>query len=295
MTKKQKQWHYIIGDIHGCFDELLELEAKIYRHASRNKAKALIISVGDLIDRGPKSFQVLKHFMEGQKKGSHIAIQGNHEIMFLQTVSIFSPWNFKSKNNLYPYWLPNYRDEYQSSDSHSEIFSWEEFVTVQSNLWLRQGGYETLESFGCRPENPDNWNIDPEIVNYMINLPFYWENERVIITHALPLNNDLEISMQLFPKVKEEYSDLFNREFIKSSHSLLWNRKIPPKRVHRDKVHISGHTPIETARRLNKIGCIQIDTSCVFGGKLTALCIETNRFLEVEARENYLKAKLQKK
>jgi serine/threonine protein phosphatase 1 len=45
---------YVIGDIHGCYDELMALESKIRRSAKRSKIKKYkIISVGDLCDRGP--------------------------------------------------------------------------------------------------------------------------------------------------------------------------------------------------------------------------------------------------
>ena len=63
----KKTWCYIVGDIHGCFDELLRLEQKVCNHAKENRKKPLIISVGDLIDRGPCSKDVLEHFMEGKK------------------------------------------------------------------------------------------------------------------------------------------------------------------------------------------------------------------------------------
>ena len=42
---------FVCGDIHGCFDDL-EMELRTIRF---NKTKDRLFSVGDLIDRGPKS------------------------------------------------------------------------------------------------------------------------------------------------------------------------------------------------------------------------------------------------
>lgn len=61
----------IIGDIHGCFDELVELLEKI-----ELTKDDLLISVGDLVDRGPKSYQVVNFFRE---RPNSVAIMGNHE------------------------------------------------------------------------------------------------------------------------------------------------------------------------------------------------------------------------
>lgn len=63
--------HIVIGDIHGCFDELQMLLDKIGPGADDT-----IISVGDMIDRGPKSPEVVNFFMRTKNA---IAVMGNHE------------------------------------------------------------------------------------------------------------------------------------------------------------------------------------------------------------------------
>lgn len=66
----------IIGDIHGCHGKLLELLNKLPDDIEQ------IYSTGDLIDRGPDSKRVVQEVIN---RGI-IAVQGNHEEMFLDYV-----------------------------------------------------------------------------------------------------------------------------------------------------------------------------------------------------------------
>src|SRR4051812_17971392 len=61
----------IIGDIHGCFDELQELLAAVVTTADDE-----IIAIGDIVDRGPQSERVLEFFRDRPRARS---IMGNHE------------------------------------------------------------------------------------------------------------------------------------------------------------------------------------------------------------------------
>ena len=95
---------FAIGDIHGCFDSLKELvENKI----QRQKDDKLIL-LGDYIDRGDKSKEVVDFIIELLENGYDvIPLMGNHEAMLLDA--------FKDENNI--------------------------------SKWIQNGGNETLESF----------------------------------------------------------------------------------------------------------------------------------------------------
>ena len=71
---------FAIGDIHGCFDSFIELvENKIQLQKSDK-----LILLGDYIDRGTKSKDVVDFIMELQEKGFDvIPLMGNHEAMLL--------------------------------------------------------------------------------------------------------------------------------------------------------------------------------------------------------------------
>lgn len=62
----------VVGDIHGCYDELEDLLEKV-RFGSEDR----LVSVGDLITKGPKSREVLERFMSEPQFSSVI---GNHDL-----------------------------------------------------------------------------------------------------------------------------------------------------------------------------------------------------------------------
>lgn len=69
--------HLVVGDIHGYYDEFVQLLDKV----NYDPARDCIYCVGDLIDRGPKSVEILSLF---QNPGFY-AVKGNHEVMLLDS------------------------------------------------------------------------------------------------------------------------------------------------------------------------------------------------------------------
>lgn len=79
----------LIGDVHGCGDELEELLARlgyapdasgIYRHPRERK----VVFLGDLVDRGPRVPDVLRIVMGMVKAGSALCVPGNHDEKLLR-------------------------------------------------------------------------------------------------------------------------------------------------------------------------------------------------------------------
>ncbi|MCE2399694.1 polynucleotide kinase-phosphatase [Candidatus Poribacteria bacterium] len=78
----------IIGDVHGCFDELVALLTKLgYEISNLTEGETLVkhpqnrkvLFVGDYVDRGPKVVEVLRLIMEMHKTGIAICVPGNHD------------------------------------------------------------------------------------------------------------------------------------------------------------------------------------------------------------------------
>jgi serine/threonine protein phosphatase 1 len=76
---------YAIGDVHGRLDLLLQLLDKVEKdHRSRPPAKAYLIFLGDLVDRGPDSKGVIDHLIKHPPGFARtIFLKGNHEEFFL--------------------------------------------------------------------------------------------------------------------------------------------------------------------------------------------------------------------
>lgn len=68
-----------VGDIHGCFDELMELLDKVSFDASCDR----LVSLGDLMHKGNKSAEVIRFFMDN----GYEAIMGNHDYYFMQILA----------------------------------------------------------------------------------------------------------------------------------------------------------------------------------------------------------------
>ena len=69
----------IFGDIHGCFDTFMELKAKL-------PSNCRIISVGDIIDRGPQIEKTVDYFREYELE----MVLGNHEHMAIEASEFIS-------------------------------------------------------------------------------------------------------------------------------------------------------------------------------------------------------------
>ncbi|MEM6533340.1 MAG: polynucleotide kinase-phosphatase [Myxococcota bacterium] len=78
----------IIGDVHGCFDELVALLRALDYEVTQDESKPFAehpdgrraLFVGDLVDRGPKSPEVLRLAMAMVRKGTALCVPGNHDI-----------------------------------------------------------------------------------------------------------------------------------------------------------------------------------------------------------------------
>jgi serine/threonine protein phosphatase 1 len=72
---------FAVGDIHGCFDKLVAM-MKILPWNKNNGD--LLLFIGDYIDRGPKSREVVDFLVQLRKKGGEfVFLKGNHEKMLL--------------------------------------------------------------------------------------------------------------------------------------------------------------------------------------------------------------------
>lgn len=73
--------YYVMSDIHGCYDELIDM-LKIINFSDHD----ILICAGDYIDRGKQSYEMLK-WIEN-KHSNIILVKGNHEQEFVKNIDI---------------------------------------------------------------------------------------------------------------------------------------------------------------------------------------------------------------
>lgn len=85
---------YAIGDIHGCYDELVTLMDKIEEHAKGFTTPYKIVFLGDYIDRGPNSRGVIEYLINLKKERPNdmVFLMGNHDLMMINTEKYCEVW-----------------------------------------------------------------------------------------------------------------------------------------------------------------------------------------------------------
>lgn len=117
---------YAIGDVHGCLDLLIDLERQIIDDAAPHSGTKLIVVLGDMIDRGPNSQQVIDHLLLPPPFGfRRVCLAGNHEQMLLNFVEDPVRWQqwleFGGKEALISYGVSN--SEIDTNALGSEAFA----------------------------------------------------------------------------------------------------------------------------------------------------------------------------
>ena len=125
---------YAIGDVQGCFDELQQLLARIGFKAGRDR----LWFVGDLVNRGPKSLDVLR-FVRGLGAGA-VVVLGNHD---LHLVAQHEGCERKRKDDSF--------DDVLGAPDAGELAAW----LRTRPLLYREGGYAMVHA-GLLPQ----WTLD---------------------------------------------------------------------------------------------------------------------------------------
>ena len=235
---------YIIGDVHGEYDTLLALVKKLPKDIK-------LIFVGDLVDRGAKSKEVIKFVREN----NHQCCMGNHEELMIHYGTSFT--------KIYP----------ETANTH--------FM----NIWFTNGGKQTLLSYGIVEvdkydgkllciEDDKLFDEFKDDIKWLKNLPLYIkipkikkDNKKIVISHASMGNVWHHHNNPDRVETFREYA--------------LWNRKVPDKNC---KIfNIFGHSIVDSVD--TKKHYMNIDTGCYVKddengrNSLSAYCIEDNRVI----------------
>lgn len=172
---------FVIGDIHGSY-QLLNKILKYWK-----PEEEILIFLGDYIDRGKESLQVLRKVIELSKEYKVIALSGNHEQLFLN-------WLKKPKEMSDFYFDPKVGG-FNTVQSFFEALT---PATSLENLSTEQMVDIILEHFG-------------DEVEFIKNLRLYYYWRPFIFVHA-GINPDvedfLETSADDFLWIREEFSQV---------------------------------------------------------------------------------------
>jgi serine/threonine protein phosphatase 1 len=246
---------YIIGDIHGCFAELLALESKLTSYSLRAGIKSVrFVSVGDLCDRGPDTKRVMEHFVQGKVRGTHDLVLGNHEVFFLLAFAGL-------RNDL----IQQAQIEY--SWFHLVLFNLFRSQMTSVSGWKQNGGIRVFESYGASIDDVGTWDAIPSShLRLIFSAPLVFRSPKAMISHALLSYDDVSLF-----EAKDQDDDCNQRALDEAIVRCLWERDYPASKMPNGFRHISGHTPMTEVVRQGDIGTIQIDTGAVYGGALTAI------------------------
>jgi protein phosphatase len=232
----------IIGDIHGCCDELevllcelgytVEQDRESYRVAPPDGRRAIF--VGDLVDRGPRIPDVLKLVMSMVSAGTAFCVPGNHDVKLLRHLS---GKDVKVTHGL--------ADTIQQLASESKEFK------------------DSIAKF-----------VDSLIGHFVL------DDGKLVVAHA-----GMKESMQGRSSGAVRSFALFGETTGETDEFGLPVRFDWASEYRGRAIVVYGHTPVPTAQWLNNT--INIDTGCVFGGKLTALRYPEKELVSVPAFKTY--------
>lgn len=144
---------YAVGDVHGCHDQLEQLETRIALDCASRPGEKLVVMLGDYVDRGPKSASVLDRLMARPGYDARrICLAGNHEEQMLDFLTAPSA----------------------------------------THRWLDFGGRETLQSYGIHklPTNASSLknlllsHIPDEHRDFLVRLPSLVSMPGLCLVHA---------------------------------------------------------------------------------------------------------------
>lgn len=238
-NKKEERGPFdIIGDIHGCYDELVNLLHKLgyenregrFRHPEGRK----LVFVGDLVDRGPGTPAVLRLVMDLVNAGLAWCVPGNHDVKLLK-------------------WLNG------------------------KNVQVAHGLQESIDQL--QRETPAFREEVKKFIDGLIS-HYVFDNGSLVVAHA-----GLREEMHGRGSGAVREFCLYGETTGETDEFGLPVRYNWAAEYRGKAMVVYGHTPVPEPQWLNRT--IDIDTGCVFGGKLTALRYPEKELVAVPAARVY--------
>jgi serine/threonine protein phosphatase 1 len=242
---------FAIGDIHGDLDAL----ERVFERMPPLAKDDTVVFVGDYVDRGPCSAQVVEFVRNLSAKGPAriVALRGNHEDAWLRVITA----------------------------------GWPEFVLPPGN-----GCLAALRSFvGAPPPQPGEEPGDEErtslmtgsffpedVVVWLRSLPYWYEDEHAIYVHAgLPRRggaflhpSKVRVPTSLMWLRDEDFFRNYRGKLVVFGHTAT--AYLPPE--------LSSYTPEDPLDVWAGPCCVGLDTGAGKGGFLTAIELPERKVYE---------------
>jgi bis(5'-nucleosyl)-tetraphosphatase (symmetrical) len=270
---------YVIGDLQGCANEAQLLLDHIQRDAGGD---ARILFVGDLINRGPESLTALRRMkaLSDQSGGRVEALLGNHDLHLL-AVAVGAQRVSKSDT----------LDEILAAPDRDELVQWLRHrplaMFVDTHLLVHAGvapqwtAEKTVALAGEVEEvlRSERWI---EFLGQMYgNEPNRWDDALTGIERLRCIVNALTRIRLCMPDGTMDFAH--KESDIGPAGSGLEPWFDLPDRKSADVTVVFGHwSALGLVLRPNLIG---LDSGCVWGGKLSAVCLDDRTLLQVDCPE----------
>ena len=269
---------YVIGDIQGCYRELLELLDKIYFDENKDR----LWCTGDLINRGPDSLETLRLI----NRLNAVTVLGNHDLHLLAVAS--GKARLRKKDTL---------EQILNAPDSNELLSW---LQKRPLLYRDENMPFTLIHAGLPPQ----WDItlarslatEVEQVLQGKKAPDFFAHmygdQPDIWSEQLQGWERLRFITNCFTRLR--YCDPDGRVYMQEkgppggqSGSLMPWYQISGRQSAGETI-IFGHwatVRLGVKQDFKSAGVHALDTGCVWGGKLTAMRLEDQEYFSVPSKQ----------
>lgn len=265
---------YAIGDVQGCFLQLKELLALI----EYDPSKDTLWFTGDLVNRGSHSLETLRFI--SALPPTTICVLGNHDLALLAA----------AEGAIKPQPGDTY-DDILKADDKDELLQWLRYRPLlhhdsQLNFTLTHAGIYPLwtlsKAAGLAKE-----------VEHLLQSPQYHEAMQVMFGDRPSVWSDSLVGWERFRFIVNAFTrmrfcdesgtlDLGNKS-EKAHHQTFFPWfKVPHRKTKQDRL-IFGHWAALQGQT-DVLGVFALDTGCVWGNALTAMCLETEQKFQVACR-----------
>jgi protein phosphatase len=237
----------IIGDVHGCCDELEALLRLLGYETAANAAGGpayvhplgrKAVFVGDLVDRGPRILDSVRLVRNMIASGSAYCVPGNHDMKLMRKLR-------------------------------------------GKDVRISHGLAQSLAEIDALP-NDSRESFCKDLAEFLDGLVshYVFDGGKLVVAHA-----GMKAEMQGRGSGKVREFALYGETTGETDEFGLPIRHNWAAEYRGSAMVVYGHSPVPEAEWLNRT--VNIDTGCVFGGKLTALRYPEKEFVSVPAARTY--------